>query len=118
MSINHTAESLDKVFGLENHFLVYYTAFIIVEVLKQVTSLGSFSKEVEVLVDSDITFWNKYPKLLASMNERERLILFQIGAKKAIIFLEENIFDQASYDRACIKMVELLDIAYIEYKNK
>ena len=118
MEVNHNAKSLAEAFGLDDEFLIFYTAFMIVEMLKRVSEMGTFSAEIDIYVEANVSFWNKFPKLKASMSEREVLILFQIGTRKASEFLTEHIKDQASYDYACERMSQHLVVAYADYKNK
>ena len=118
MGVNHEAKSLVEAFGLDDKFLVFYTSFIIVEMLKRVPEMGTFSAEVDIYVEANIRFWKDFPKLKTSMSEREVLILFQIGTRKASEFLLEHIKDQDSYDRACEGMVEHLKMSYNDYKKQ
>ena len=117
MGVNHEAKSLTEAFGLDDKFLVFYTSFVIVEMLKRVPEMGVFSAEIDIHVEASLRFWKEFPKLKASMSEKEVLILFQIGTRKASDFLLDNIKDQDSYDHACEKMSEHLKMSYNDYKK-
>ena len=117
MGLNHEAKSLVEAFGLDDKFLIYYTSFMIVEMLKRVPEMGTFSIEVEIFVEASVKFWEKFPKLKASTSEKERLVLFQIGVFKSNKFLTDNIKDQDSYDQACERMLDHLEMSYNDYKK-